>query len=142
MNQIVVYDPAVADRAHEAYEENLFKRINQNHDQAVQQNAVLAVAVMSRQQHEALHSHYVRREAKLAAELKAEQKKARSKARWGNIGKEILLLMCCHGSLLAMQAGLIHLNVALPLAVSCLVYGAWLARAIWEELCRSWKEWH
>lgn len=141
MNQIATYDPAVADRAHAAYEAKLFDSINRNHERAVQQNAVLAVTAMSRQQMQALATQYSRREAKLAAELKAEKKKARSKARWSNIGKEILLMACCYGSLMSMQAGLIHLNVALPLAVICLAYGAWLARAIWEELCRSWKEW-
>lgn len=141
MNQIVTYDPAVADRAHAAYEAKLFDSINQNHQRARERNAVLAVAAMSSQQVEAIRDNYSKKEAKLRAELKAERKKARSKARWGNIGKEILMMGCCYGFLKAMQAGLIHLNVALPLAVACLVYGAWLARAIWEELCRSWKEW-
>ena len=141
MNQIAVYDPVVVDQAHAAYEERLFDAVNQNHDRAVQRNAVLAVAALSQQQLATIKAHHSQREAKLAAELRAEKKRARNKARWGNIGKEALMMACCYGFLKAMQTGMIHLNVALPLAVVCLVYGAWLARAIWDELCRSWKEW-
>ena len=141
MNQIVVYDPAVADRAHAAYEANLFDRINQNHARAVQEDAVLAVATMSRRQMEMIAAQHSRKEKKLEAQLKAERKKARAKASWANISKELLLMAVCYGCLVAMEAGLLHLNLAFPLAVMCLVYGAWLARAIWEELLRNWKEW-
>lgn len=136
MNNLAIYDPAVAELEHEKLTEQMIGQINQHHRDTRRSRAMMdAVAALQKAQAAQLAQH-TKREAQLYAQLQTEKKNAHSRARWGNIAIGGLLLGVSYGSLKAMELGLIHVNLALPLALASLIYSIWLASGLWHEFRR------
>ena len=126
MNELMLYDPVVAEQ--ERQTDNLIAVINLNHE-AVKQAEEIQITVNRC------------RLAVKAAKTRAARQSAKSKnrARWRRIGREFVMMAVCFASLKAMRLGLIHWNLALPLAAACVIYAAWLAGGVWMEFMEGRK---
>lgn len=136
MRDIAPYDAAVAECAQDRMTDSMIAAVNRHHLEARKAAAMLHTVAALQKAQAAQIAQHTRREANLYTRNKQLEKKVRRQRRIGMISLDLLLLAGSRAALLAMRAGLISFNLALPLALAATLYGGWLLRSLWHEFRR------
>lgn len=140
-NNLVRYDPAIADQANDRLEAQMFDAVNRHHREAQQAATLIGTVAMLQKAQAAQNAQHARVQARLQeqiqekdAQLWAEKKNARFRVRCRRIMRATLALVSCGGVAQAMLLGLIHWKLGVPAALGCLLVSVWTAAGLWSEL--------
>ena len=126
MNDIAVYDPAIAERGMDYMTDQIITQVNIHHD---------VVKIAKRIHHR--EATLKRRINTAENKLRRERKKAKIRARWNGVCYSFMLGAAAWFAHIALTSGLLNIDFTVPLSAASVALLSWTMCGWWHDIKRK-----
>lgn len=126
MNDIAVYDPAIAERGMDYMTDQIITQVNIHHD---------VVKIAKRIHHR--EASLKRRINTAENKLRRERKKAKIRARWNGVCYSFMLGAAAWFAHIALTSGLLNIDFTVPLTAASVALLSWTMCGWWHDIKRK-----
>ena len=126
MNDIAVYDPAIAERGMDSMTDQIITQVNIHHD---------VVKIAKRIHHR--EATLKRRINTAENKLRRERKKAKIRARWNGVCYSFMLGAATWFAHIALTSGLLNIDFTVPLTAASVALLSWTMCGWWHDIKRK-----
>lgn len=126
MNDIAVYDPAIAERGMDYMTDQIITQVNIHHD---------VVKIAKRIHHR--EATLKRRINTAENKLRRERKKAKIRARWNGVCYSFMLGAAAWFAHIALTSGLLNIDFTVPLTAASVALLSWTMCGWWHDIKRK-----
>lgn len=126
MNDIAVYDPAIAERGMDYMTDQIITQVNIHHD---------VVKIAKRIHHR--EASLKRRIDTAENKLRRERKKAKIRARWNGVCYSFMLGAAAWFAHIALTSGLLNIDFTVPLTAASVALLSWTMCGWWHDIKRK-----
>lgn len=126
MNDIAVYDPAIAERGMDSMTDQIITQVNIHHD---------VVKIAKRIHHR--EATLKRRINTAENKLRRERKKAKIRARWNGVCYSFMLGAAAWFAHIALTSGLLNIDFTVPLTAASVALLSWTMCSWWHDSKRK-----
>lgn len=126
MNDIAVYDPAVAERGMDSMTDQIITQVNIHHD-------IVKIAKRIHYREATLKHRINTAENK----LRRERRKAKIRARWNGVCYSLMLGAAAWFAHFALKGGLLNIDFTVPLTAASVALLSWTMCGWWHDIKRK-----